>query len=178
MGAFADAILTGNEQTRFGIADLNRLNEVVLDFETHASDTAGVATLSAQTLFIEANCLALVADEDDFAVTLRKHTTDESVVIVELDAAQTAFAGRVAVVGKLGLLRDTLGGGHHEIHIRVDVLHADHRSDFFTVGQTKEGSNRLALRGARAFWNFVNLLGKTLTLGRKIKDVIVRARGE
>src|SRR5690606_5107601 len=136
--AFADTVLAGDEQAGLVIADLDGLNEVAVDLEAHAGDALGVAALIAQIGFVEAHGLTAMRNEDDFVFAVGEHATDEAVVIAELDAAQTAFARGVGVIGEVGLFRDAVLGGHHEVQVGVEVLHANHRGDAFAFGEREE----------------------------------------
>ena len=60
--------------------------------EPHPGDPDGVAALVAKILLVEPDRLALVADEDDLVLPGREDAAEQSVALLELDAAQAALA--------------------------------------------------------------------------------------
>ena len=162
------------------VDDFDDVEVVAIEFEAHARDAPGGPTGRAEEIlarlgvaFAETDGEALVRDEDEFVVAGREHGADDGVVLGEVDADETAFAGTVGVVGERALLNHAALGRHDEEAVRGEVLHADHRGDLFALGETEEGRDGFALRGARALRDIVNLLRMALADAREEQDVVV-----
>ncbi len=177
-GAFTDAVLPCDQQAGFRITDLNGLNEVALDFETHARYTLGIPALNPQTGFVEPDGLTTMADEDDFISSVGEHTTHQTIVWGQFDTAQSAFARGVGVISQSGLFRDAVLGGHHQMHRIGEFFHTDHGCNAFALGKSEEGSNGPAFGSAAALGHIIDFFHQALTGGGEEKYVIVGAGGK
>jgi hypothetical protein len=107
-----------------------------------------------------------------------EHGADDAVALGEVDADEAALAGAVGVVGERALLDDAALGGHDEEAVLGEVLHAKHGGDLFALGEPEEGGDGLALRGAGALGDVVDLLRMALADAGEEEDVVVRRGGE
>ncbi len=173
VGAFALAVGPGDQEGTFRIHHLHGL-DLVLAFETDADDATGGAALGTEVVFVEADGLARLGNDDEVVVTPGTADSEELVVLVDVDA-DGAGAAEVAVVVEGGLFDDAfLGAEDNACTIFLEAFDTDHGGDFFAFLDFEDIVEGAAFGDAAAFWDFVDLLDVHPAVVHEEHDEVVR----
>ena len=101
---FADPVLACNQQHRRRIHD-RAGNSVIIFSGLNSPDANGVASLVAQLFFVKTQTHSFFGDEDELIVSGGKFRVDQTIVRLNLDGDDAAFAD-VGVIGKIRFFDD------------------------------------------------------------------------
>ena len=117
---FADPVLARDQQHRRRVYDRDG-NDVIIFLRPNSPDADGVAPLIAQLFFVKAQTHPFFGDEDDLVVAVGKFRVDQTIVLLDLDGDDAAFAD-IAVIGKVRFLYDAGAGRENDVQVFVPGL--------------------------------------------------------